>query len=153
MRNLYIGIDPGASGAIAWLEDGLRNPGFFKNDGTERDVWNALNDLIDFKNYDVFRGAIEQVNAMPGQGVSSTFKFGQSFGLLRGFLIASGVPFEMLRPTEWQKAMGLSGKFPSKTARKNAHKARAQELFPELKITHANADALLIAAALERKYA
>jgi hypothetical protein len=61
-------------------------------------------------------------------------------------LIASGVPFEAVTPGKWQKEFGLlAKKGETKTAKKNRHKARAQELFPDLKITHATADALLIA--------
>lgn len=132
---LYIGIDPGASGAIALCHSGIRH--YIKNDSTEHDLsqfleeWTAIDDSFAY---------IERVSAMPGQGVSSTFKFGQSYGFLRGLLIAHCVPFEEVTPRRWQSAMGcLTG------GDKNVSKSRAQQLFPQVKVTHAIADALLIA--------
>jgi Holliday junction resolvasome RuvABC endonuclease subunit len=77
---------------------------------------------------------------MPRQGVSSTFKFGTSYGFLRGVLVALEVPFEAVTPAKWQRSMSCLTK-----GDKNVTKARAQELFPEVKVTHAIADALLIA--------
>lgn len=89
---------------------------------------------------------LEKVHAMPGQGVTSTFKFGQSYGALRMAVIAAGLPLEEVTPRKWQPAIGVSSKkCETKTAHKNRLKARAQELFPGLTITHATADALLLA--------
>jgi len=83
---------------------------------------------------------IEAVHSSPQMGVKSAFTFGQGLGRLEMALTAANVPFERVRPQEWQKAMKcMSG------GNKNVTKSRAQELFPSLKITHANADALLIA--------
>ena len=77
---------------------------------------------------------------MPKQGVASTFKFGQSFGFLQGILIAAEIPFELVTPQKWQRYLGCRTK-----GDKNITKARAQELFPDIKCTHAVSDALLIA--------
>lgn len=150
---LYLGIDPGASGACAWCGDGTK-PGFFTFDDTERDTWDGFADLVRGRHT---RSAvprvcalIEHVHSMPGQGVASSFKFGMSYGGLRMALIGNLIPFESITPTQWQKQLGLGGRYPSKTARKNAHKAKAQELFPHLKITHKNADALLLAEVCRR---
>ena len=90
---------------------------------------------------------IEKVHAMPGQGVTSMFTFGMNYGALRMALVCHGIPFEAVTPQKWQREFGLV--FPRKlgltpTEKKNRHKARAQELFPSLKVTHATADALLI---------
>jgi len=87
------------------------------------------------------------VHAMPKQGVSSTFKFGQNFGTLLGILAALGIPHERITPGKWQKEFGLirRDKNETITEKKNRHKARAQELFPAVRVTHAVADALLIA--------
>lgn len=131
-----LGVDPGASGSIVCLVDGESS--WIKLDSTERDIWTALQTwdaehVLDF-------AFIERVHSMPKQGVSSSFKFGQSYGFLRGLLIASGIPFEEVTPQAWQKAMGCQSR-----GDKNVTKARAQQLFPGVKITHANADALLIA--------
>lgn len=83
---------------------------------------------------------LEQVGSMPGQGVSSTFKFGQSYGFLRGLLVGLGIPHEFVRPAVWQKALGcLSG------GDKNVTKAKAQQLWPHVKWAHATADSALIA--------
>lgn len=101
---------------------------------TERDVYNLLQSIEpDF-------AVIEAVHSMPKQGVSSSFKFGRGYGFLRGCLIGSGVPFEEVTPQKWQTHLGCrSG------GDKNVTKSFAQQKFPSLTITHATADALLIA--------
>jgi Holliday junction resolvasome RuvABC endonuclease subunit len=73
-------------------------------------------------------------------GVKSAFTFGNGFGHLEMALTAAGIPFERVSPQRWQKALGCLTK-----GDKNVSKRRAQELFPSMKITHATADALLIA--------
>jgi hypothetical protein len=127
-----LGIDPGQSGGIAFIvTTGTAIP----MPKTERDVWEAIQETP--------IGAhafIERVHSMPGQGVSSSFKFGQGYGFLRGCLIARGMTFEEVSPAVWQKALGCLSK-----GDKNVTKARAQQLVPHLKITHAIADSLLIA--------
>jgi len=134
---VILGVDPGGSGAIACIDDG-GEPSWIKLDSTEADIahavasWDAEH-VVDF-------AFIERVHSMPKQGVSSSFKFGQSYGFLRGILVALSIPFEEVTPQTWQKSMGCMSK-----GNKNVTKARAQQLFPGVKITHANADALLIA--------
>lgn len=138
---LHFGVDPGGSGAIACLYDEHDAPATCKNDVTERDLWVFVNrcKVLDPRDRKAF-AYIERVHSMPKQGVASSFKFGQSYGFLRGLLIACGIPFEEVSPVKWQTAMGCrSG------GDKNVTKARAQQLFPNVKVTHANADALLIA--------
>jgi Holliday junction resolvasome RuvABC endonuclease subunit len=132
----WIGIDPGASGAIAAVFDS-GNVCWIKNDSTEHELANWIRDIA--LSHDL-AAVIEQVNAMPKQGVSSTFKFGKSFGFLIGILTALQVPYESYRPQVWQKHMRCLTK-----GDKNVSKAAAQRLWPSTKITHANADALLIA--------
>ena len=104
------------------------------DNATQHDVWLWLSaQRVRF-------GVIEKVNAMPKQGVSSTFTFGTSFGFCQGLLVAAGIRFEFVTPRKWQKALNcLTG------GDKNVSKARAQSLFPGVKVIHANADALLIA--------
>lgn len=142
-----LGIDPGASGGVALLSspmeevvssgelrwDKALGTAVWKMPETERDLWDLLDML------DIDHAYIEAVHSMPGQGVASTFKFGQNYGMLRGFLIALGIPFETVAPHKWQQALGCLTH-----GDKNISKAKAQELFPSLKITHATADALLI---------
>lgn len=132
----WIGIDPGASGAIAIIHQS-GNVNWIKNDSTEHELAEWLQDCASA--FDCF-AIIEQVSAMPKQGVASTFKFGRSFGFLIGLLTALRVPYESHRPQAWQKHMRCMTK-----GDKNVSKAAAQRLWPATKITHANADALLIA--------
>lgn len=134
MSKTIIGIDPGSSGAMAALIPGRYTPEVFKLDNTEADIaaWLAEHDGSGF-------AFIESVHAMPKQGVSSCFKFGQSYGFLRGLLIALQIPFEEVTPQKWQKELGCLTK-----GDKNVSKARAQQLFPSMKITHATADSVLI---------
>lgn len=134
---LYIGVDPGQSGAIA-VVDQVGDVQFIKSSETERDLYDFVCQYTPWtKSCFAY---IERVHSMPKQGVASSFKFGQSYGFLRGLLISSGIGFEEVSPVKWQTAMGCrSG------GDKNVTKSRAQQLFPNVKITHANADALLIA--------
>lgn len=155
-----IGIDPGKTGAICWLVED--EPGVFdelsgvvKMSPTERDVWQLISSLNNPANF----AFIEKVHAMPGRkatkgkerqsmGASSAFTFGMGYGGLRMALIAAGIPFETITPGKWQKHFGLitpKGKDLSTGQKKNIHKARAQELFPNLKVTQYNADAILLA--------
>lgn len=129
-----LGIDPGKSGGMALLDSSADQPNYTKLSGTEADT--AM--FLRFAHVDF--ALIEKVHSMPKQGVSSTFTFGQSYGFLRGCLIALGIPFEEVTPRKWQAAMGCLSK-----GDKNVTKARAQQLFPSVKVTHAIADALLIA--------
>ena len=129
-----LGIDPGLSGGIAFLLDGDANA--WKMPETERDIFNLLANIREHISF----AYIEKVASHPKQGVVSVWKFGQNNGFLRGCLIALGIPFEAVAPGVWQKNMGCLSK-----GDKNVTKRRAQELFPTLKITHAIADALLIA--------
>jgi len=134
MKTLTLGIDPGASGAIAWI--GTDGPGVepLKN-MTERDVLDLLRSLGEASIC-----YIEHVHSMPKQGVASSFKFGMSYGGLRMAVVASGIPLETVSPSVWQGGMKCRT-----GGDKNITKRRAQELFPQIKVTHAVADGLLIA--------
>lgn len=79
---------------------------------------------------------IEKVHAMPGQGVTSMFSFGMTYGLTRMALIASQTPFEEVNPRSWQKALGITpkGKDETKDAFKLRLLALAQQLYPKLHI-------------------
>lgn len=136
---IYIGVDPGKSGAIAFLDPDTNKTWVVRCSETLKDLHDALMDVaVDCEG--MAYCILEQVHAMPGQGVSSTFKFGQSYGQLEALLICSGIPFERVTPVKWQNALGCrSG------GDKNITKAKAQELFPNMKITHKTADALLLA--------
>ncbi len=128
-----IGIDPGASGGIAIIADGIAEA--WKIPETERDLYDILAGLPTES-----RAYLEKVHAMPKQGVTSVFSFGRTYGFLRGCLISLQIPFEDVTPQRWQKHLGcMTG------GDKNVSKARAQQLFPYIRVTHALADALLIA--------
>lgn len=143
----YLGIDPGKTGGIAvidyWQKDtrlGVSTESTIttcKLDNTELDIWNWLSDNVDLLNS---VATIENVHSMPEQGVKSSFTFGKSLGFLIGLLTASSIPYKFVTPQKWQKGMQcLTG------GDKNVSKAAAQRLWPRVKMTHAIADALLIA--------
>ena len=139
---IHIGIDPGKSGGIAWIEDGEPAQAV-KMPETEADLWVLLLRIrnIEWVRIGVMPHAIiEKVHSMPKQGVKSTFTFGKGYGSLLMALTAAGIPFEEVPPGTWMKAMGCLTK-----GDKNVSKRKAQQLFPHLKVTHAIADALLIA--------
>ena len=135
---MYLGLDPGKSGAIARVFDHLppMPSDVVRLKETEHDIAEFLRGCEGVKCFAI----LERVGAMPKQGVSSTFKFGTSYGFLRGLLVGMRIPFSEVSPAVWQKMMGCrSG------GDKNVTKSRAQQLFPTLKIVHATADALLLA--------
>jgi Holliday junction resolvasome RuvABC endonuclease subunit len=135
----YLGIDPGKSGALAIVDSDGKHVDHIKLIETLDDVWSWLVEHH-FAGNGISFAVLEKVHAMPRQGVSSTFKFGQSFGACEALLTAAGVRHELVTPAKWQQAMGCRTK-----GDKNVSKRRAQQLWPKVKITHANADALLIA--------
>lgn len=133
----FLGVDPGASGASVIVLDG-EPPKFVYHSETEAEISNWY-ELILRKHYPVY-AMIEKVSAMPKQGVSSTFKFGQSFGFLRGLLTAHKIPFELVSPVKWQNALQCRT-----GGDKNITKAKASQLCPSIKWTHKTADAYLLA--------
>tara|TARA_B100001142_G_C14045292_1_gene543675 strand:+ start:86 stop:580 length:495 start_codon:yes stop_codon:yes gene_type:complete len=153
---LIIGIDPGISGAICFFEDGrildvLEMPSMTEGKKNKKQVngsqiYNEISEKIkniDKKNIKV---VIEMVSAMPGQGVTSMFNFGQSFGILKGICSAMRLPMYFVRPAKWKKYFNLIN------AEKDASRTRAIEIFPyfssELsrKKDSNKADAILIAS-------
>lgn len=106
---------------------------------TLQDLWELIENITGALPHRC-KAYLEQVHSMPGQGVASSFKFGQGYGALEMALTAVGIAFERVTPQKWQKALGCLTK-----GDKNVSKRKAQELFPTMKVTHATADALLIA--------
>lgn len=139
---IIIGIDPGKNGGIAWQANGPQDAR--KMPETLQDLWQLISDIAGIVPLSTrhleCKAYIEQVHSSPQMGVKSAFTFGNGFGHIEMALTAAGIPFERIRPQVWQKALGCLTK-----GDKNVSKRRAQELFPALKITHATADALLIA--------
>jgi len=145
-----IGLDPGSHGAAVLLrEDGSTDIARFDK-LTQSDVVDTLSEWRwgngpDYESVGCF-AYLEKVHSMPKQGVASTFKFGLNYGFLIGCLTALKIPFEFVTPNTWQKALSCQSK-----GNKNVTKAKAQQLFPQLKIIHCIADALLIAEYGRRK--
>ena len=140
---ITIGIDPGANGGIAWI-DYNGKACVEKMPDSLQDLWELVCDITNYPRSSVdgrsYKAYIEQVSSSPQMGVKSAFTFGNGFGHLEMALTAAGIPFERVRPQVWQKALGCMTK-----GDKNITKRKAQELFPDIKVTHAIADALLIA--------
>ncbi len=136
-KRIFIGIDPGKSGGIAAVD--ARGKAFLVTPmpQTERDI---LDWLTIAKHEDSPRAVLEFVRSSPQMGVSSAFTFGAGYGGLRMALVAVGIPFDQVTPPKWQAAMQCRSR-----GDKNITKRRAQELFPDVKVTHALADALLLA--------
>lgn len=144
----FIGVDPGKAGGIALVEENdphtSVNAIAWKMPETERDVFDLLSELV--ARGDVRAAYIEKVASSPQMGVASAFTFGMGYGAIRMALIAANIPFELVAAGVWQRTMGCIMKGNTELGKnKNITKARAQQLFPDLKITHALADSLLIA--------
>ena len=148
-----IGIDPGLSGAIAILKDNkvlkiFDMPVMSEGKKNKRQLNSAqLVDLIreNMSIEDEVAVVVEQVNAMPGQGVTSMFNFGQSFGILKGICSAMQLPMYFVRPARWKKYFGLIN------SEKDASRTKVIEMFPYFssqlskKKDSNKADAILIA--------
>lgn len=142
---IYLGIDPGCNGGIAAIDGDGGDPLILTlKDRTETDIRQWLDEFPGWE----CRAVVEAVASSPQMGVKSAFTFGRGYGFLRGLLTAYRIPFVEARPQAWQKALGCLTK-----GDKNVSKARAQQLFPALKVTHATADALLLATYCRRNSA
>ena len=118
---IYIGIDPGKKGAMAIIDgENVRIVPFDKDEYMHQIAETAAA-------VDPARCVLEHVGAMPGQGVTSTFSFGESFGWLQGVLEAWGIPYELVRPAKWKKAFSV-------TADKNTSIEVARRLFPDVSL-------------------
>ncbi len=137
----HIGIDPGANGGIAVLDDSGAVIFFSKMPATPQDLIDCLSE---FANDSVC--TLERVQGMPKQGGSAMFNFGKGFGYIEMALIALKIPTETITPQKWEKTYQLgASRDCTKTEWKNKLKAKAQQMFPYIKMTLAICDALLIA--------
>ena len=155
-----IGIDPGLSGGIAVLENNkvlniFDMPVMSEGKKNKRQLNSAQLVVLIKENirpHEEVVVVVEQVNAMPGQGVTSMFNFGQSFGILKGICSAMQLPMYFVRPAKWKKYFGLI------KSEKDASRTRAIEMFPyfssELskKKDSNKADAILIASFYHETY-
>ena len=153
---LVIGIDPGISGSICFFQDGkiidvVEMPTMTEGKKNKKQVNGSQihNEILErIKKLDKrdIKVIIEQVSAMPGQGVTSMFNFGQSFGILKGICSAMQLPMYFVRPAKWKKYFNLIN------SEKDASRTRAIEIFPYFsgqlsrKKDSNKADAILIAS-------
>jgi crossover junction endodeoxyribonuclease RuvC len=159
---LIIGIDPGITGSICFFKDGkiidvVEMPNMAVGKKNKRQVNGAqiYNEIISrIKNIEKkdIKVVIEQVSAMPGQGVTSMFNFGQSFGVLKGVCSAMQLPMYFVRPAKWKKYFNLI------KTEKDASRTKAIEVFPYIstqlsrKKDSNKADAILIASFFYETY-
>jgi len=152
---IIFGIDPGVSGAISILEnkkvievfemptmiDGKKN----KKQVNGSQLTNIIKEKLNEYKEKEFVVVVEHVNAMPGQGVTSMFNFGQSFGVIKGICSALSLPIYFVRPIKWKKYFNLI------KTNKDASRTKVIEIYPQIsdKISRKKdsnkADAILIA--------
>ena len=153
---LIIAIDPGISGSLCFFEEGkiidiVEMPNMASGKKNKRQVNGAqiYNEIsLRIKNFqkEDIKVVIEQVSAMPGQGVTSMFNFGQSFGVLKGICSAMQLPMYFVRPAKWKKYFNLIN------SKKDASRTKAIEIFPYIsaqlskKKDSNKADAILLAS-------
>ena len=129
-----LGIDPGLSGAIAILENKkvlciFDMPVMAEGKKNKRQLNSAqLVNIIRENTIDNEEIAVvvEQVNAMPGQGVTSMFNFGQTFGAIKGVCAALGLPIFFVRPSKWKKYFELIN------SSKDSSRTKVIEMYPSL---------------------
>ncbi len=159
---LIIGIDPGISGAICFMEDGkitdvIEMPSMAEGKKNKKQVnssqiFNEISSKIKNYNKNEVKVVIEHVTAMPGQGVTSMFNFGQSFGVLKGICSAMQLSMFFIRPAKWKKYFGLIN------TEKDASRTKVIEIFPYIsselsrKKDSNKADAVLIASFFYNTY-
>jgi crossover junction endodeoxyribonuclease RuvC len=159
---LIIGIDPGISGAICFFDEGkvkeiLDMPVMAEGKKNKKQIngpqiYNEISSRISkFQKKDIIV-VIEQVSAMPGQGVTSMFNFGQSFGVLKGICSAMQLSMYFVRPAKWKKYYGLI------KTEKDASRTKVIEIFPYIssqlsrKKDSNKADAVLISSFFYNTY-
>ena len=156
---LIIGIDPGISGSICFFKNGeikdvIDMPTMTEGKKNKKQVngsqiFNEISKRIKEIDRKDIKVVIEQVSAMPGQGVTSMFNFGQSFGVIKGICAAMQLPIFFVRPVKWKKHFELIN------SQKDASRTKAIEMFPKIssilskKKDSNKADAILIASFYE----
>lgn len=161
MSTVFIGIDPGVTGAIAFIDRGKVYTHLTKQ-LTESDRLEVLRDILDDDGRTAYLDGqgnlhptahcwIEEVNAM-SPGRKACFELGGSYYGWRMAAMAANIGFQTVRPLRWQQIIGFPRKKLTYAERKKRHKAMAQQLYPHLGkwITNGNADAILIATACQK---
>ena len=159
---LIIGIDPGISGSICFFQDGvihdvIEMPTMIEGKKNKKQVngsqiFNEIKERVKKIDNKDIKVVIEQVSAMPGQGVTSMFNFGQSFGILKGICSSMQLPMYFVRPAKWKKYFNLIN------SQKDASRTKAIQIFPYFssqlskKKDSNKADAILIASFFYETY-
>ena len=161
-RFIFAGIDPGKSGAIAWTDSlglELTVGGMPK---TERGILDILGRLAGHLTLDEDDPAqicrfclLEHAQSFPGDGHVGAFSYGRNYGSLRSNLGFLEIPWDTIRPRDWQKEFGpiRNKKHESRPAFKRRLLEQACRLFPKTKISLYAADAVLLAELCRRRYA
>lgn len=138
-----MGIDPGASGGVAVIRDGILTA--WPMPDSEHDLWDLFLPLIGADAFAVVEKVTGYVGNKGDPG-SAMFTFGVSYGMLRMALVAACIPHELVVPRTWQKGLGIASrdKTETRTDWKNRLKANAARLFPSSPVTLKTADAILI---------
>ncbi len=144
----YLGIDPGVTGAIAAVDD-AKNAWVCPCPRSNLGVKLLLEKLTE-NGTRKCHAVLEHVWSSPGWGHAGSFTFGCNFGAWEAHLTWAGIPYDLVVPIKWMNVMEVRTPKERREelghADKNINKARAEELFPGIKVTHAVADALLLAA-------
>ena len=129
-----IGIDPGISGAICFFEDGkiidvIEMPSMPEGKKNKKQVngnqlCNEIKSRLTEINYEKVCVVVEHVSAMPGQGVTSMFNFGQTFGAIKGISATLKIPIFFVRPSKWKKHFELIN------SSKDASRTKVIEMYP-----------------------
>lgn len=160
MKEIFIGIDPGAAGGLAILDcDKIRA---VKCPDSPKGIWDAL-EFLD-ERQDRAAAVLEAVHSFPADAARAAFSFGTNYGLWQMALIGSAVPYDLVSPQKWKKVFGNPPANPKpdnwktmeraaqrawsaaeKRRKKLFYKEVAERRFPEIRITDWNADAALLA--------
>ena len=152
---VYIGIDPGKNGGFAVIStDELSPSSVTVRPMDEKSFVEDMRFISEvFSTRYEIRCCLEKVGAMPGQGVTSMFNFGVSFGWLQGMMAALGISYELVRPQKWKREFSITGD-------KNSSIAVCKRLFPDVSLYRSDrcrkeddglAEALLMAEYARRK--
>lgn len=138
---LFIGIDPGNKGGVAVIDSQTENVRVFKLPPVKTSgfIGTVIQLLWPYKDVEVF-AVLEKSQASANQASRAAFTYGYGSGVLRTCLCWAEIEHEVIRPVTWQTALSCRT-----GGNKNISKNAAQKRYPKIKVTHWNADALLIA--------
>lgn len=154
MNQIFIGIDPGKSGGVAWIEMCEGEIAVNTMSMEEVNLPLLFRRIVDDEHMYAIMACVEKVSAMPGQGVTSMFHFGEGFGYIQGVLDANHIPYQLVPPKKWKKEFSLGSD-------KAASIRTCKSLFPDVSLRRTPrcskdhdgmAEALLMAEYARRKF-